>query len=136
MSDLKPCPFCGSKSWEFRILDCEDREGTPCAYFCEACGAQSPWVYCRKSGEDINTMDDHKLIAMLCSRPIEDALRAEIANLKLECESWREGAERDRAEIAELSNGVMVASERAGRYAEEIAALRDKYERQPEEVTP
>ena len=67
MSELKPCPFCGS---EGAILDepfYEDEYGCFCN---KKCGAVGP---CDEDGE--------KAIEFWNTRPIEDALRAEIARL-------------------------------------------------------
>lgn len=47
MSDLKPC-HCGERKDIFiSQRDVEDREGTPMAVCCGACGIVGPWAYCR-----------------------------------------------------------------------------------------
>lgn len=110
--ELKPCPFCGVSSWEFRIVDTEDREGTPCAYTCGECGASGPWMYLRKSGDENNSFDDARLIRRLNGRPIEDALRAEVERLKV--------AEGEAMLVVE-SQDVSIANLRA-----EVAVLREQ----------
>ena len=46
MMKLKPCPFCGSPSDLLHIgQGTEDRESIPIYIFCDACGAQGPWIY-------------------------------------------------------------------------------------------
>lgn len=47
MSDLKPCPFCGSPDL-FVGSGTEDREGLPVYVGCGECGALGPWVYTRE----------------------------------------------------------------------------------------
>lgn len=54
MTELKPCPFCGSRNLKLRTED----------WICRNCGATSYWAY--------NT------------RPIEDELEARIAQLTAE----------------------------------------------------
>jgi len=64
MSDLKPCPFCGSSNTtlDYYEISCPQELGT--IVVCNDCGASA------KSIVDWNT------------RPIEDALNARIAELE------------------------------------------------------
>jgi len=68
MSDLKPCPFCGSSNTtlDYYEISCPQELGT--IVVCNDCGASA------KSIVDWNT------------RPIEDALNARIAELEAENE--------------------------------------------------
>jgi Lar family restriction alleviation protein len=65
MSNLKPCPFCGSTD-----IDSEPNTDTYGSVCCNKCGFGSPY------GE-ISIMIEH-----WNSRPLEDALRASIAELE------------------------------------------------------
>lgn len=48
MTDLKPCPFCGSV---FIYIDkCEKKHGKAFFYYCENCDARGPWIY----AEEVN----------------------------------------------------------------------------------
>ena len=71
--------------------------------------------------------------ARLNTRPIEDALRAEVERLKVAEGEAMLVVESQDASIAALKDerdecalGVMTASERAGRYANQIASLKAK----------
>lgn len=44
MSNIKPCPFCGSTDLDYRTTT-KDREGVPTAVVCCDCGSSGPWVY-------------------------------------------------------------------------------------------
>ena len=68
MSELKPCPFCGSSNTtlDYYEISCPQELGT--IVVCNDCGASA------KSIDDWNT------------RPIEDALNARIAELEAENE--------------------------------------------------
>ena len=70
MSDLKPCPFCGSSNTtlDYYEISCPQELGT--IVVCNDCGASA------KSIVDWNT------------RPIEDALNARIAELEAESERF------------------------------------------------
>ncbi len=85
--ELKPCPFCGSSG---AILDeplNEDEYGC----FCNAlCGAIGP---CDEDGE--------KAVEFWNTRPIEDALRARIAELE-EKQRWRVVANGELPEDGEV----------------------------------
>jgi Lar family restriction alleviation protein len=59
--NIKPCPFCGGVNIEVRISGSEDREGIPANLYCDDCGANGPWTYCRK---DPGTIDKPKLIEL------------------------------------------------------------------------
>ena len=64
MSGMKPCPFCGGKN----VLSTELQDGLPFIAYCQ-CGAEN-------EAENWNT------------RPIEDELRARIAELEAESERF------------------------------------------------
>lgn len=105
--ELKPCPFCGSEDVRF-----PESIGEPPYNACRLCGSMA-------------------LIAKWNSRPIEDALRAEVERLKVAEGEAMLVVESQDASIAALKDerdecalGVMTASERAGRYANQIASLK------------
>lgn len=70
MKELKPCPFCG----EDGVLD----ERSSYTVECSVCGCCA-WI----PGRNYDGRPDWN------TRPIEDALRAEVAALKAELERWK-----------------------------------------------
>ena len=75
MTDLKPCPFCGSTE----LVEGQDVAQVFC-YHCVAQGWRKDWN----------------------RRPIEDALRAEVARQLKECESLADASLRYARENADL----------------------------------
>lgn len=90
MSELKPCPFCGSKALTNIFLDYEDIENPPTEVTCENERCIYGWWL---SPKDWNT------------RPIEDDLRKRIAELEAE-RRWVPVSER----LPEAETRVLVAT--------------------------
>lgn len=76
MNELKPCPFCGSDHYQHE----GNSDGGELWFSCQNCGAYSP-VSTNTDGDDYS-----ETVAKWNTRPLEDALRAEIATLKSENE--------------------------------------------------
>lgn len=72
MSNLKPCPFCGKNNWA-EIEQCGGLYNT----YCQTCD-------CKVGGCGYLSKED--VILVLNTRPVEDALRQEIDNLKKQVE--------------------------------------------------
>jgi len=82
--ELKPCPFCGGKARLLRGMFDEYAVG---------CGNDN----CEFCGE--NSQDTQKAISQWNTRPIEDAMRAELDASKAEIERLRAQLESARAWI-------------------------------------
>lgn len=70
MSELKPCPFCGS-------TDIKLHDEISHAVWCQECFAEVP------------SIDIESAIKLWNTRPIEDALNARIAELEEEIQEYR-----------------------------------------------
>ena len=77
MSELKPCPFCGSENVKLRTEH----------WICYHCGATAYWSH--------NT------------RPIEDELQARITQLTSERDDWKADAERLATKHLDLYNSCV-----------------------------
>ncbi len=80
---LKPCPFCGETDppgegvfWE----EAESVEGGIVRIYCESCGDGSPWRDDTPGGH-LRALNEWN------TRPIEDALRAQMAELQTRFDS-------------------------------------------------
>ena len=104
MSDLKPCPFCGSSNTtlDYYEISCPQELGT--IVVCNDCGASA------KSIVDWNT------------RPIEDALNARIAEL----EKRTAGLHYANAVCMEMKHELARRDEIIARLKAELAELNDK----------
>lgn len=69
MSDLKPCPFCGE-----HLVENNDHHGKWLEH-------KDIFAYCPCAVNQLHTEDDYK---QWNTRPIEDALRKELAEVKLQ----------------------------------------------------
>lgn len=99
MSDLKPCPIpsCGGMG------SYEETEDGDHYVECVDCG------YCGKSFMSFDAAVD-----WWNTRPIEDALRAEVVELKCEAAMLKESTEQYRAEVAALKAELAAAKTAEG----------------------
>ena len=99
MSELKPCPFCGS-------TDIKLHDEISHAVWCQECFAEVP------------SIDIESAIKLWHTRPIEDALNARIAELEAE-QRWIPVSER----LPEVDQDVLVFDQRGDITIDYLVAL-------------
>jgi Lar family restriction alleviation protein len=80
--ELKPCPFCGSE--KVHIVYCNEAYGV-----CDSCGARGK-SYPDEYGHIAESIDREWAVKSWNTRPLEDALRANIDELEKQLQSYKD----------------------------------------------